>query len=65
LGAQDQITLLVERLSGEGLFDLSCVQGNHQALYWFDRNPDASPAEPWGWEDLTWPGLVIRDPGNT
>jgi hypothetical protein len=28
------------------------LRGNRQALYRFGRNPDGSPAEPWGWEDL-------------
>ena len=52
VGAQNQVTLLVDRLPGEGLFELFCAQGNHQALYRFGRNPNGSPAESWGWEDL-------------
>ena len=51
-GAQDQVTALADRLPGEGLFHLFCAQGNHQTLYRFGRNPDGSPARPWGWEDL-------------
>ena len=50
--AQDQAATLTERLPGEGLFDLFCAHGNHKALYRFGRNPDGSPAELWGWEDL-------------
>jgi uncharacterized protein YidB (DUF937 family) len=50
--AQDQVTALADRLPGEGLFHLFYSQGNHQALYRFGRNPDGSPARPWGWEDL-------------
>jgi uncharacterized protein YidB (DUF937 family) len=51
-GAPDQATALADRLPGEGLFRLFCAQGNQQALYRFGRNPDGSPAAPWGWEDL-------------
>ena len=51
-GAQDQVMLLIDRLPGEGSFGLFCRQGNNQALYRFGLNPDGSPAEPWGWEDL-------------
>jgi uncharacterized protein YidB (DUF937 family) len=51
-GSQDQVTALADRLPGEGLFRLFYAEGNHQALYRFGRNPDGSPARPWGWEDL-------------
>ena len=51
-GAQNQVTALANRLPGEGLFRLFRSQGNHRALYRFGRNPDGSPAKPWGWEDL-------------
>jgi uncharacterized protein YidB (DUF937 family) len=51
-GAQEQATELIDRFPGEGLFEWFQDQGNHLVLYRFGRNPDGSPAEPWGWEDL-------------
>lgn len=52
VGAPDQATRLADRLPGEGQFDVFCAQGNNQALYRFGRDPDGSPARPWGWDDL-------------
>jgi uncharacterized protein YidB (DUF937 family) len=51
-GAQGQVSALTDRLPGEGLFYLFYAQGNNQTQYRFGRNPDGTPAEPWGWEDL-------------
>ncbi len=51
-GAEDQASILVDRLPAEGMFDLFCQQGGRQVLYGFGREPDGSPAPPWGWGDL-------------
>ena len=51
-GAQDHATLLIDRLPSEGLFEVFCWQGRHQATYRFGRNPGGSPAKSWNWEDL-------------
>jgi hypothetical protein len=51
-GAQDQLTLLIDRLTGEGSFNLFCTQGNNRALYRFGCDPDGIPARSWGWDDL-------------
>ncbi|QFU92083.1 hypothetical protein [Amycolatopsis sp. YIM 10] len=47
LGANEQATSLAERLPPEGKFDPSVNTGHP-----FGREPDGTPAEPWGWDDL-------------
>ena len=57
-GAQEQVTALLRRLPGEGMFELfreferSGAREGRQDRFWFGREADGSPAEPWGWEDL-------------
>ena len=51
-GAKEQATALAERLPGAGMFDLFYEQEGQQDRFRFGRNPDGSPAGPWGWDDL-------------
>jgi hypothetical protein len=50
--AEGQVSILIDRLPAEGLFDLFCKQASHQVLYRFGREPDGTPAPSWGWDDL-------------
>jgi hypothetical protein len=54
-GAEQQARTLVDRLPAEGLFDLFAKQPGHMERYRLGREPDGSPAPPWGWEDLGLP----------
>jgi hypothetical protein len=51
-GAQEQATLLAERLPGAGMFGLFREQEGYRDRFGFGREADGSPAEPWGWGDL-------------
>ena len=51
-GAKEQAAALADQLPGAGMFELFRKQEGHQDEFWFGREADASPAEPWGWEDL-------------
>jgi hypothetical protein len=43
---------LVDRLPAEGWFDFFRKQPGHANRYRFGREPDGTPAPPWGWNDL-------------
>jgi uncharacterized protein YidB (DUF937 family) len=51
-GAAEQATTLANRLPADGQFNLFCKQADHRVRYRFGREPNGSPAPPWGWEDL-------------
>jgi hypothetical protein len=51
-GAQDQATVLAERLPGAGMFELFREQEGRQDQFRFGREADGSPAGRWAWEDL-------------
>jgi len=51
-GADGQAAVLAARLPGAGMFGLFLKEQTGQDLYWFGREADGSPAEPWGWDDL-------------
>ena len=51
-GATEQLETLVSRLPAEGWFDLFTEPADHQMRYRWGREPDGSPARPWGWDDL-------------
>ena len=51
-GAREQVTVLTGRLPAAGLFGLFLEQGDHGVRFRFGREPDGSPAPPWGWADL-------------
>ena len=42
--------------SGAGLADAAIptilVEGDNTSVYRFGREPDGTPSDPWGWEDL-------------
>jgi len=50
--AHTQVAFLLDRLPGEGMFQLFCAQQDQEALYNFGREPDGSPTRSWGWNDL-------------
>ena len=52
-GVQEQAKVLIDRLPGAALFKLFREQEDHQERFRFGREADGSPAEPWGWEDLS------------
>jgi len=51
-GADEQAAALVGRLSAEGLFRVFYGLNDHQTRFKFGREPDGSPAQSWGWDDL-------------
>ena len=51
-GAKQQAAALADRLPGAGQFEVFREQEGRQDRFRFGREPDGSPAEPWGWEDL-------------
>lgn len=51
-GAKQQARTLVDRLPGEGWFELFREQPGHESRYRFGRELDGSPAPSWGWDDL-------------
>jgi hypothetical protein len=50
--AQEQATVLVERLPAAGLFQDFLEHGDNGDRFRFGREPDGRPAVPWGWDDL-------------
>ena len=53
IGAQEQLRTFVNRLPAEGHFSyFREVVAGAQTRYRFGREPDGSPALPWGWSDL-------------
>ena len=55
VGAEDQFRTVIDRLPAEGHFGLFREQAGHQMPFRFGREPDGSPAPPWGWSDLDYP----------
>ena len=51
-GAHDQAAALVSRLPSAGMFGLFLEQKGPADQFRFGREPDGTPAVPWGWEDL-------------
>jgi hypothetical protein len=49
-GAEEQVTSLTAGLPAAGMFSL--FQRSAGSRFRFGYEPDASPAAPWGWEDL-------------
>ena len=52
VGAPEQVTALVDRLPGAGMFELFRQQRDPQDQFRFGREADGSPAKPWDWGDL-------------
>ena len=50
-GAQQQAAVMIGRLPAEGLFQ-DFFGDLFADRYQFGREPDGSPAPPWGWHDL-------------
>lgn len=48
-----QLAALAERLPAVGKFGAFLQIGERAERYSFGREPDGSPAAPWGWDDLT------------
>ncbi len=60
-GAHGQVTALTDRLPTTGLFGLFLGQQGRADQFRFGREPDGTPAAPWGWEDLyLWPAPRSR-----
>ncbi|MFE3205699.1 hypothetical protein [Embleya sp. NPDC059237] len=53
VGAHEQAVALIARLPAAGHFHLFVMIGNQRDRFWYGREPDGSPAAPWGWADLT------------
>jgi hypothetical protein len=51
-GADQQVTALVDRFPNAGHFDFFMGVGDHKKRFRFGREPDATAAAPWGWDDL-------------
>ena len=51
-GAAEQAAALASRLAEAGMFRLFLEQQDGQDRFWFGRQADGSPSEPWGWDDL-------------
>lgn len=51
-GIEVLIEILIGRLPAEGMFGVFLQQGDNRVVYRFGREPDGTPAEPWGWADL-------------
>lgn len=52
IGEESRAAALVGRLPDEGHFGLFLDQGDNRTRYRFGREPDGTPAGPWGWDDL-------------
>ena len=52
VGAYEQAEVFIERLPGEGMFSLVCMQEGYRERFWYGREVDGRPAKPWGWDDL-------------
>ncbi|MFX0578246.1 helix-turn-helix domain-containing protein [Nocardia nepalensis] len=50
--ADGQVAALIERLPNAGMFDRFMEIGNHHEIFRFGREPDASAATLWTWDDL-------------
>jgi hypothetical protein len=51
-GMQEQITTLISRLPGAGMFGFFRRLDVRQERFRFGRELDGSPAQPWGWVNL-------------
>jgi Trypsin-like peptidase domain len=50
--AAQQVTALVDRLPGAGMFELFLEQHGHRDQFQFGREADGTPSAPWSWDDL-------------
>jgi hypothetical protein len=55
VGAEADVSTLVNRLPGEECFDHFLAEGDNKVVYRFGREPDGTPTDPWGWDDLDLP----------
>jgi hypothetical protein len=51
-GQHEAAEVLLARLPAAGLFYIVRHQGDNAVRFRYGRDPDGSPAEPWGWDDL-------------
>ena len=51
-GAEDKAVILANKISAMESFQDFLRHGDNRERYHFGREPDGSPAEPWGWDDL-------------
>jgi hypothetical protein len=51
-GAHKEARTLMDRLPGEGQFELFTTLADHRTRFRFGRDPDGSAASLWGWDDL-------------
>jgi hypothetical protein len=52
VGAEAEAATLMNRLPAEGYFESFLVEGDNKVVYRFGREPEGTPVEPWGWENL-------------
>ena len=60
VGAEAEVSTLVNRLPSEECFDHFLVEGDNKVVYRFGREPDGNPANRWSWEDLDLSRLTRR-----
>ena len=60
VGAEAEVSTLVNRLPGEECFDHFLVEGDNKVVYRFGREPDGNPTNRWSWEDLDLSHLTRR-----
>ena len=59
-GAEQQAAALAARLPSAGIFELSLKQEGPADQFRFGREPEGTPAAPWGWDDLDLSPAVSR-----
>jgi hypothetical protein len=62
VGAEAEVSTLVNRLPSEECFDHFLVEGDNKVVYRFGREPDGNPANRWSWEDLDLSRLTRSSP---
>lgn len=62
VGAEAEAATLVNRLPAEECFEGFLVEGDNKVVYQFGREPDGTPTDPWGWEDLNLSGRTRNSP---
>ncbi|MFD7656804.1 hypothetical protein ACFV4N_22775 [Actinosynnema sp. NPDC059797] len=63
VNAADHAAMLVDRYPASGLFDAFLQFRDHRTRFRFGREPDASAAISWAWDDLTFDDRVVRHLG--
>jgi hypothetical protein len=58
--AEQQAAALAARLPAAGMFELSLEQEGRADQFRFGREPEGTPATPWGWDDLDLSPAVSR-----